>query len=80
MCLCVCVLPCRCTVCLCVCVCVCVFHAHTCNAHMSRHSKFMYTILQELPELWAGAILLERRSIFNFTMESTRHVIGASLS
>ncbi len=56
--------------CVCVCmqvycvpVCVCVFYAHTCNAHMSRHSKYIYTILQELPKLWAGAILLVRLSL-----------------
>ena len=35
-----------------MCVCVCVVHAHTCNAHISRHmySKLMYAILQELPK------------------------------
>ena len=40
--------------CVCVCVCVCVlFWSHLQCSYLSRHSKFMYAILQELPKLWA---------------------------
>ena len=40
--------------CVCVCVCVCVlFWSHLQCSYLSRHSKFMHAILQELPKLGA---------------------------
>ena len=39
-----------CTVCLCVCM---LFWSHLQCSYLSKHSMFMFAILQVLPKLWA---------------------------